>query len=353
MKNSSEVIQMSASFLKEFLESSDWIQTKDLLKKNANANILWIVNDSGKLVQRFEEDYHELCQLIRESQVGKRRCQNSHFARLQEVKRTKLPVISSCYCGLLAFAFPVITDGNILCIVGGCHSQSEFPFTMEKCAEISVACGLDIKDVIERSKKIRHAPKVEQRRLLSILNILAGMIAPAIKWMIKSKTLLALEGRYKAISDICKIIYSKIELKDKLKFVTNKVRDELLVDACSIYNLDRNSQELILKITSGLPETALGQRIKMGEGIIGHSAQEKTIIAVEDATKDPRSVRIGTTTTVRKRVYRSILAVPIISINNLIGVIDIRTFKPRIWMQDEIDFLFIIAEHIAIIKTEN
>ncbi len=342
---------MSIPFLKEFLESTDWAKIRDLLKESTSASILWVVSDSGRLIQRFDEDYHELCQLIREKPEGKRRCQNSHFARLQEVKRTKFPVISSCYCGLLAFAFPIMIDGNILCIVGGCHSQSEFPVTMEKCAEISVTCGLDIKDVIESAKKIRHAPKVEQRRFFSILNILVGMITPIIKWMNRSKALLALEERYKIVSDICKIAYSKIELKDKQKSITDKVKEALSVDACSIYDLDRSSQELILEITSGLPDTALGQRIKMGEGIIGRTAQEMTTMAVEDATKDPRSVRIGTTTSMRKRVYHSILAVPIVSMNNLIGVVDVRTFKPRIWQQDEEDFLFIIAEHIAMIKT--
>lgn len=339
------------NLLKEFLESQNWMQIKKLLKENINASILWITDDLGKLIQKFDEDYHELCQLIRESPKGKRKCQNSHFARLQEVKRTKLPVISSCYCGLLAFAFPIIIDGNILGIVGGYHSQSEFPVTMERCAEISVTCNLDIKDVIESTKRIRHATKVEQKRFLSILNVIAGMITPIIEWINRSKALSALEERYKTISNICRITHSKAEIKDKLKFITNEAKSAFLVDACSIYNLDTKSKELILDVTSGLPDIAIGQRIKIGEGIIGHSAKEMIPIAVADATKDPRSVRIVTTISARKKTYHSILAVPIVSMNNLIGVIDVRTFKPRVWKQDEIDFLLVIAEHIAIIKT--
>lgn len=342
---------MSAIFLKEFLESSDWMQIRDLLKENTNADILWVVNGSGKLIQRFDEDYHELCQLIRKKPEGKRRCQNSHFARLQEVKRTRSAVVSPCYCGLLAFAFPIIIDGNILCIAGGCHNQSEFPVTMERCAEISVACDLDIKDVIESAKRIRHIPKVEQKRFLSTLNVLTGMTIPVIKWMNKSIELSVLEERYKTISNICKITHSEIELEDKLKFITDETRKALLVDACSIYDLDFNSKELVLKVTSGLPDIALGQKIKMGEGIIGHSAKEMSPIAVEDATKDPRAVRIGTITSPKKRIYHSILAIPIISLNNLVGIIDVRTFRPKTWIKNEIDFLSAIADHIAIMKT--
>ncbi len=344
---------MQTNLLKEFLESPDWTQIKNLLKENTNAEILWVVDDSGNLIQKFDEDYHEICKLIRNSPEGKRKCQNSHFARLQEVKRTKRAVISSCYCGLLAFAFPIIIDENILCIAGGCHSQSEFPVTMEKCAEISVVCGLDIKDVIESSKRIRHAPKVEQKRFLSVLNVLTGINASILKWMNKSKALSVLEERYKTISNICRITHSKIDLNDKLKFITSETKKALSVNACSIYNLEVKSQELILEVTNGLPDIAIGQKISIGEGIIGHSAQEMKPIAVEDATKDPRAFRIGTIKLAKKRTYHSVLAVPIISSDNLIGVLDVRTFKPRAWMQDEIDFLSIIADHVAIIKTEN
>ena len=178
---------MSISILKKLLINSDWQDIQDKLYEIIWAKFLWVVTPSGASIQKYEDNYHQLCQLIRESDEGLRRCQNSHHSRFQEAKRNNRPVLSACYCGLIGFAVPIKLDGELIGVIGGYISRSEFPITVEKCAEISVVCKTDVKEIIEYAKNIKHIPKIEQKQILGQLSILAMMITPLLKWINKNE----------------------------------------------------------------------------------------------------------------------------------------------------------------------
>lgn len=167
---------MNIGILRELLFSSDWQEIQEMLGKITGMKFLWAVTASGASIQKAEENYHQLCYMIRDSDEGLRRCQNSHHGRFQEVKRTGRPVLSACYCGLMCFAIPIKLDGELIGAMGGYIPQFEFPMTVEKCAEISVVCGSDVKEVMEYAKGIKNLPKAEQKQLLVQLSIVAGML---------------------------------------------------------------------------------------------------------------------------------------------------------------------------------
>ena len=78
---------MGTSILKKLLINSDWQDILDKLYEIIGAKFLWVVTPSGASIQKYEDNHHQLCQLIRESDEGLRRCQNSHHGRFQEAKR--------------------------------------------------------------------------------------------------------------------------------------------------------------------------------------------------------------------------------------------------------------------------
>ena len=346
---------MAVSFLREFLASSDWQQMQDLLEEAVDTPILWVVTSSGRSMQRADERYPDLCQVIRGSAEGLRRCRNSHHARFQEAKRTVQPVVSACYCGLLGFAVPLILDDEVIGVAGGCHHQAESPITMEKCAELSTACHVDLREIMDYGKKTKHMPKVEQKRFLKTLSMFKGMIPLMMKWMNRLFLTLNLEDQYAAklssLSEIGKLAASELDWEEMLRTITSKTKAVLSVDACSVYTLDQNQQELVLIATDGLPAAAVGQHIKVGEGITGYVAQTRAAVAVEDAKRDPRvksfSVPPAVRTGRKRRSHQSILSVPLIAQDRLVGVIDVRTFQPKAWAQTDTDFLSIIAEQVA------
>lgn len=168
---------MNAKILKELLLNPKWQEIEELLDTVIGAKILWAVTESGSSIIKLDENHHKICQLIRNTDEGLKRCQNFQQIRFKDVKRTKQPVISSCYCGLMNFAIPVIIDKNLIGVIGGRFSQSEFPITIERCAIIANTCGLDVKDVIDLAKGIRHLSRSDQRYIISQLSLFSGMLS--------------------------------------------------------------------------------------------------------------------------------------------------------------------------------
>lgn len=168
---------MVAEILRKLLLSPEWQEIEKLLDTVIGAKILWAVTESGSSIIKLDENHHRICQLIRSSDEGLKRCQNFQQTRFKDVKRTKQPVISSCYCGLMNFAIPVIIDKNLIGVIGGRFSQSEFPITIERCAIIANTCGLDVKDIINLAKGIRYLSKSDQRCIISQLSLFTGMLS--------------------------------------------------------------------------------------------------------------------------------------------------------------------------------
>lgn len=348
---------MAASFLREFLNSPEWEQMQNALEEAINAPILWAVSESGRSMQKSDEEYSDICQLIRETPEGLKRCRNSHRSRFREAKRTGEPIISPCFCGLVGFALPLTLEDEIIGVVGGSHRQAESPMTMEKCAELSTSCGIDLKEVMELAKKIKNMPKVEQKRLLVTLLMFTKNLSTLIRCKNEMGALfltLDMEDQYAArlsfLSEIVKLAASELDWEEMLNSLTGKTKSVLNVDACSVYILNQYQHELMLIATDGLPKSYIGRRIEVGEGITGYVAETRKPVAVEDATADSRfSTSLSSSSSDKKRrwIYKSVLSVPLIAQDRLIGVIDVRSFKPKSWPQADTDFLAIIAEHVA------
>lgn len=338
-----------STILEVLTDDPDWESIQSLLNDYLHASILWVSNSSGEIIRRYDENLSELCRLVRETKEGQRECDKSHFSRLQEVRRTGQPTVSACHCGLLAFAFPVFLHGQLQGVVGGTHERSELPMTMEKCAEISASCNVDLKDILERVRNIKYLTKADQRRFLTDLNIISGMIAISLKWFQSSMSLASAEKDFQAkltlLNDICQLEPSK----DNLMLVTSKIRESLGIDACSIYVFNEQENKLILTFTTGLPSRSIGRAITLGEGIVGYSAEMQMPISVEDVEKNERVVYPSRKNSSKKRrhLFRSVAAIPLLSNDKLLGVMDVRTIEPKVWHQKEIDFLLLLAEQIV------
>jgi len=336
--------------LKEFVFDPDWQNILEIMKGNINAKILWVSDGSGEIIESLDENYHDLCKLIRKSPKGLKKCQNSHYTRFHNAKKADSPILTECYCGLMGFAIPISFNKEFIGALGGYIPNSDFPLTIEKCAEISLNSNIDIKDIMGYAKEIKHISKADQRKLLEQFNIFANMLQPLIKWVNKAGLTDKIEYQHNNYMACLGEVYDILKSKDNglymLNSVVYKIKHTMSVDACSIYLMD-NANEIVLSFTSGLPDSAIGQHIKVGEGIIGYSAEKLIPLAIEDATLDPRSFRIVTGTSSRLRTYRAILSMPLISDNMLLGVIDIRKFNKNTWEQKEINFLSLIAKYIA------
>jgi len=117
-------------------------------------------------------------------------------------------------------------------------------------------------------------------------------------------------------------------------------------DTCFIYVLDDTGQELVLRAAKGPTKGVVGKiRLKVGEGITGWVAKERKHVALDrEAYRDHRYKAFSE---LREDRYHSMLSVPLVVQDQLIGVINIRTDPPHKYTESQIRLMERIAEQVA------
>ena len=129
------------------------------------------------------------------------------------------------------------------------------------------------------------------------------------------------------------------ELLQKIAELTNRI---VPFDAFAIFLVDYEKQELYLRFAIGHPpDVVKNLRIKIGNGVTGTAAMERRIVVVDDVRTYPRYIEAV-------KNIRSELAVPLISQNRVVGVLDIQSPEPRYFREDQSRLLSLLASQIAI-----
>jgi len=117
-------------------------------------------------------------------------------------------------------------------------------------------------------------------------------------------------------------------------------------DTCFIYLLNESGQELVLSAAKGPDKDLVGKiRLKVGEGITGWVARERKHVALDrEAFRDSRYKAFAELQDDR---FESMLSVPLITGDQLIGVINIRTNPPHEYTENQIRLMDHIAEQVA------
>lgn len=148
-----------------------------------------------------------------------------------------------------------------------------------------------------------------------------------------------------AIREILLSVNATSDLRSILNGITQTTTRVMRVDSTSVYLLDEQSQRLILKATTGLfPQAVDHGYLNMGEGLTGWAAQHRQVVAVRDAQRDPRFHEVPNT---RERSFKSLMAVPLISQDRVVGAMNVQTHRRHTWTAGEIEFVSLIGEVVA------
>ncbi len=146
------------------------------------------------------------------------------------------------------------------------------------------------------------------------------------------------------LKEMGELTSSNLDLDLMLKEIVDTVKKKMNADICSIYLIDKESI-LVLRATSGLSPEAVGKvKLKIGEGITGHTAKTGIPASVFRSDTHPQYVYFAEA---EEKGSYSMLSVPMQRDEKTIGVINVQTFKPRHYTTDEISFLSAIASQIT------
>lgn len=149
-----------------------------------------------------------------------------------------------------------------------------------------------------------------------------------------------------ALREIGQAIGSMHNLDEILRKVADIVTKVTGTDLCLIYLLDDSGTELVLWGASGETKDVVGKiRLKMGEGITGWVAQQRTPVALSsEAWRDERFKPVPSLVQDR---YQSMLSVPLRGGTDLVGVINVRTYPPHEYTPVQIGLLDSIARQVG------
>jgi len=137
-------------------------------------------------------------------------------------------------------------------------------------------------------------------------------------------------------------VISSLELSTVLDSIVSTLKLSINCRACSLFLLDKESQTLEIKAAVGIESKWRKEaRLKMGDGVAGRVAAEAKPIYIPDVRQNPTFVHFDP-------AVRSLLGVPLISKDKVIGTLCIDDDKPDAFSSDDGRLLTIAAAQAAV-----
>ncbi|HSQ19934.1 MAG TPA: GAF domain-containing protein, partial [Blastocatellia bacterium] len=141
--------------------------------------------------------------------------------------------------------------------------------------------------------------------------------------------------------DVADVLATSLDLDTTLRRVAEVVRKVIDYEIFAILLLNEKTQELRFRFQVGYPpEFAERSRIKVGQGVTGIAAQSRQPVLIDDVRKDPRYIE-GVPNVCSE------LAIPLITKNRVIGVIDIEAREPGAFTEEHLRILTLVASRMA------
>ncbi|MEZ4598558.1 MAG: phosphoenolpyruvate--protein phosphotransferase [Syntrophotaleaceae bacterium] len=147
------------------------------------------------------------------------------------------------------------------------------------------------------------------------------------------------------LEDISTLILQSHDLDETLNNIVSLVARRMNSEVCSIYLMEADGETLRLRATQGLSSASVGRvTMKITEGLTGLAAEQRRVVAIEDAQTHPRYRYFEET---GEELFHSFLGIPLFDRKLPIGVLVIQTREPRRFSTEEISALSTIAFQVA------
>ena len=135
-----------------------------------------------------------------------------------------------------------------------------------------------------------------------------------------------------------------LELDELLAELLARTRELLNTDTAAVLLLDETENELVARAAVGLEEEVeRGVRIPVGGGFAGRIAAERRPIVLDDVGHADVLNPI-----LREKGIKSLLGVPLIASDTVVGVIHVGTLAPRLFTPDDEELLELVASRAAL-----
>jgi PAS domain S-box-containing protein len=194
---------------------------------------------------------------------------------------------------------------------------------------------------------VTDAPRTFRPDEVALARVLTGQLAAAIATFRLNAEAQRRNDELKTLNDIATTVTSSIDTHEVYKLVVQKLNEYFNVDAGSLLLRDDATDELVFVMTlEGGEEKLAGVRVPPGHGVVGHVVTTLHWEIVHDAQNDPRFY--GKVSEDVGYVTRSILCVPMIVKDRVIGAIELLNKHDGRFTEDEAERLMRMAAFIGV-----
>lgn len=159
------------------------------------------------------------------------------------------------------------------------------------------------------------------------------------------ETNLTASNVFASLREIARALSAAWDVDTTLDLIVRKTAQVMRVDSCSIYLLEATDDTLWLRASTGLSKKSVGlASLKMGEGLTGWAARTGEVVTAREARTDPRFKFLPET---REGTFHSLLAVPLVNQDRVIGAMNIQTKLQHDFTSAEIELASLISDLAA------
>jgi GAF domain-containing protein len=156
-------------------------------------------------------------------------------------------------------------------------------------------------------------------------------------------------GELQALGEVSQAVNSTLELETVLTTIVGRAVELSHTDTGAIYVFDEVHQAFRLHATYGMSEAMIaaisGQHIGPGDGNVGWATTQRRPVQVPDIRDEPPS---PVNEIILREGYRSILIVPLLRPNHIVGALVVRRKTPGDFPQSTIDLLQTFADQSVV-----
>ena len=147
-------------------------------------------------------------------------------------------------------------------------------------------------------------------------------------------------GYFRTLHEVTRAILSSLDSKQVVQLIVDKVTSIMQVKACALRLRNETTHELELIATTGLSERFLAKGQPHTDQSISETLAGKPVL-ISDTASDPRLEYPAETVA---EGIASILSIPIVARQRVVGVLRLYSAEKRQYSQEEVTFLSALAE---------
>jgi signal transduction protein with GAF and PtsI domain len=180
----------------------------------------------------------------------------------------------------------------------------------------------------------------------TLLSILGHQVGGAIENARLYEETTLRSRQISTLAEVGQIIASGKYLDEVLQLLVNIIAKMMQARVCSIMLVDSQKNELVIKAAKASSEEYWRKpNLKIGNSLISRVVKEKAPLMVRDVTKQEEYQYPELAT---KEGIRSLLSVPMILKNHVIGVLNVYSEHERAFSNEDLRLMSTVADHVAL-----